>query len=208
MPLIRRDTEASKDKGPAAGNAAAQLHDANPDVRWQAVRALAQQPEAHVALARALETETSPQVREAIFTSLVQIGTDASARAAADFVRSEDAALRTGALDALAAMPGPVERLLPELLADADSDVRLLSCELARTLGPDVATRLLGAMLQAEREVNVCGAAVEVLSEVGTEAAIAPMLACKVRFPGEAFLGFAIDEAVARAGAGRLNRDA
>jgi HEAT repeat protein len=204
MPLIRRDTGAPKDGNPPAGDALAQLRDPNPDVRWKAVRDLAQDPGAHAALAGALMMETSPQVREAIFTSLVQIGSDASARAAATFIRSEDAALRTGALDALAAMPEATEHLLPDLLADADADVRLLSCELARALAPDVATQLLGALLLNEREVNVCGAAVEVLSEVGAPEAIGPMLACKARFPDEAFLGFAIDEAVARAGAGRV----
>ncbi|HEV7692729.1 MAG TPA: HEAT repeat domain-containing protein [Hyphomonadaceae bacterium] len=204
MPLIRRDPSgASAPK--LEGDAVTQLSDANPDVRWKAARALGKQPDAVPALAAALHTETLPQVREAIFTSLVLIRTDASARAAAEFVRSEDAALRSGALDALAAMPDVVERILSSLLQDADSDVRILSCDLARTVPGDVATRLLGALLQAEAEPNVCGAAVEVLAEVGTADAIGPLTACKARFPGEAFLGFAIDDAIERVGAERLD---
>ena len=162
MPLIRRDPSAPATPKPRSA-AAAQLSDANPDIRWKAARALGEQPDSVPALAKTLETETSPQVREAIFTSLVLIRNEASARAAAQFVRSEDAALRSGALDALAAMPDVVERILRDLLADSDPDVRILSCDLARTIPGDTATRMLSMLLQTETEPNVCGAAVEVL---------------------------------------------
>jgi len=204
MPLIRRDSPGASPPRPE-GDTIAQLSDANPDTRWKAARVLGKHADAVPALATALQVETSSQVREAIFTSLLLIRSDASARAAAEFVRSEDAALRSGALDALAAMPEVVERILPGLLQDPDSDVRILSCDLARTMPGEVATRLLSGLLQAEAEPNVCGAAVEVLAEVGTAEAIAPLRACKARFPGEAFLGFAIDDAIERAGAGRLD---
>lgn len=213
MPLIRRDrlqsgTNEDASGEPSRGDAVRQLRHADAQVRWNAARALGHEAGATEALREALSNETSAEVREAIFTSLVQICTDASAGVAAAFIRSETAAMRTAALDALAIMPGPTQRLLPGLLADADADVRLLSCELARSLSPDVATRLLGDLLGHERDPNVCGAAVEVLADVGTSAAVAPLLACKARLSHEAFLGFAIDEAVARAGAGRFKPDA
>lgn len=206
MPLIRRTTSGSNDTGAGTPGAVEHLRSGDPEMRWRAVRALAQDPHGHVVLAGLLETETVPQVREAIFTSLVQINSDASARAAAAFIRSEDAALRTGALDALAAMPARTEHLLAELLADPDADVRLLSCELARAIAPDLAAPALLALLETETEVNVCAASVEVLAEVGGPEAVAPLLACKARFPDEGFLGFAIDDAVERAAAGRPNR--
>ncbi len=207
MPLIRREPGVTENKPAARSPAFDKLSDASADIRWQAARALAHDATAVPALAGALHVEASPQVREAIFTSLVQIGSIESAGAISSFIRSDDAALRTGALDALAVMPAQAEALLPGLLRHEDPDVRLLSCELGRSLSADTATRLLGALLQIERHTNVCAAAVEVLAEVGTPDAVAPMLVCKARFPTESFLGFAIDEAVTRAGAGRRMRD-
>jgi len=207
MPLIRREPGVTGNATPARDAAADQLHDASAEIRWQAARALAHDETAVPALVAALGAEASPQVREAILTSLVQIGSRESALAISRFIQSDDAALRTAVLDALAAMPDRAETLLPALLRDDDPDVRLLSCELGRVLPPDIATRRLGALLEIERHINVCAAAVEVLAEVGTPDAVAPLLACKARFPNEAFLGFAIDEAVARAGAGRLTRN-
>ena len=207
MPLIKRGPPGAPDSQPHGTDLAAGLSDANPEARWKAARALGEDPSSVPQLARALATETSPQVREAIFTSLVLIRTDASARAAAEFVRSDDASLRGGALDALAAMPEVAQPMLPGLLADMDPDVRLLSCELVRKMAPEAATQMLGFLLKTETEVNVCGAAVDVLAEIGTPDAIGPLLACKSRFPDEAFLGFAIDDAIERAGAGRLDRN-
>lgn len=213
MPLIRRENpQGERGKGASSvasdQDALSLLSQGDPELRRKAARALGNQASATYALGQALSVETSADVREAIFTSLVQIGTDDSARVAASFIRSDVAAVRTAALDALAVMPGPTERLLPGLLADPDADVRLLSCELCRSVPTDVAIRLLGDLLGHERDANVCGAAVEVLAEVGTSEAVAPLLACKARLSHEAFLGFAVDEAVARAGAGRFKPDA
>jgi len=207
MPLIRRGAATTPQPAQAPSASASGLSASDVETRWKAARALAADPSSVPDLATALASETALQVREAIFTSLLLIRTEASARATAEFIRSEDAGLRSGALDALAAMPEFAEQLLPSLLADQDPDVRILSCELARSVPPDAATRALGVLLQAETEVNVCGAAVEMLAEVGTADAIAPLNACKLRFPGEAFLGFAIDDAIERAGAGRLDRN-
>ena len=207
MPLIKRGPPGAPNNQPQAADSAASLSDSNPETRWKAARALGGDPSSVPQLAKALAIETSSQVKEAIFTSLVLIRTDASARAAAEFVRSDDASLRGGALDALAAMPEVAQPMLPGLLADMDPDVRLLSCELVRKMAPEAATQMLGFLLKTETEVNVCGAAVDVLAEIGTPDAIGPLLACKSRFPDEAFLGFAIDDAIERAGAGRLDRN-
>mgnify|MGYP003576730751 CR=1 FL=1 len=207
MPLIKRGPPGRPGNQAQGIDTAGGLSDASAEVRWKTARALGEDPSSVTRLADALGKETSPEVREAIFTSLVLIRTDASARAAVEFVRSEDAALRSGALDALAAMPEVAQPLLPGLLADPDPDVRILSCELARSMTPEAATQMLGHLLQTEAEANVCGAAVDVLAELGTPDAIGPLRACKSRFPDQAFLGFAIDDAIERAGAGRLDRN-
>ncbi len=119
-------------------------------------------------------------------------GRPQSAAVAAPYLRSDDAEVRTGALDALRAMPQAARPELPALLEDHDPDVRLLACEIVRALpGPD-ALRLLGALLERESDANVCAAAVDVVAEIG-DATILPTLArCAERFSGEPFLVFAV----------------
>lgn len=164
--------------------------------RWAAARALGQIEKAVPDLARALRTEQAPEVREAIFTSLVLIHTAEAAEALAATMRSDDAQLRTGALDSLGAMMDLARPLLPQLLSDADPDVRLLACELVRPLEPNEGTSLLCNLLAAEQQPNVCGAAVDVLSEIGVDAAVDTLRQCAQRFAGDSYLAFAIADAL------------
>ncbi len=64
-------------------------------------------------------------------------------------------------------------------------------------------TRPVGAALGARKHPNVCGAAVEVLAEVGSQKAVPALTAAKARFAGEAFLSMAIDTVLARIGSER-----
>ena len=166
--------------------------------RWAAARALSQDATAVAVLARALQTEQAPEVREAIFTGLVLIHSAEAAEALASIVRSDDAQLRTGALDALGAMMDVAAALLPALLADSDPDVRLLACELIRPLDPGEGTALLCTMLATEQQPNVCGAAVDVLSEIGESTAAETLRQCAARFAGDPYLAFAIADAIER----------
>ena len=131
-------------------------------------------------------------MREAIFTSLARIATAESVELVLPFLRSDDAHLRTGALDALRAMKGVVWPYVPQLLDDRDADVRLLACELARNLPGEEAARLLCELLDSELEPNVCASAVEVLAEVGGPEALPVLARCADRFRGTAFLEFSI----------------
>ena len=97
-------------------------------------------------------------------------------------------------------MPAAAGSVLPGLLADPDPDVRLLATEIARTQPTELANALLGSLLDTETHPNVCGAAVEVLAEVGTPTAIPALLAARNRFASEAFLPLAIDTVLARLG--------
>jgi vesicle coat complex subunit len=108
----------------------------------------------------------------------------------------DDAQLRGGALDALRAMIGVVRPVLPALLADADADVRLLTCDLVRELPTADATRLLCDVLARETEANVCIAAVDVLAEIGDAAALPYLENCAARFHQVPFLGFAVQIAM------------
>lgn len=167
------------------------LRSENKDERWTAARA-AVDPENADALATALQVERDVGVREAMFTSLARIGSPASINRIITFIRSEDAALRAGALDALRGKVDAIRAHLPVLLTDADSDVRILSCELARSLPNHEATQILAELLARENEPNVCAAAIDVLAEAGGCDALAALTACEAKFKDTPFLAFAI----------------
>ncbi|MEJ1976021.1 MAG: HEAT repeat domain-containing protein [Acetobacteraceae bacterium] len=199
MPLIRKGVAAAPAPGPADGQrAVAALRSGTVEERWSAARALGAFPGGAEALGDALLVEADPRVREAIFTSLARLRSPASVDAVMPHLRSDDASLRTGALDALRAMIGAVRPRLPLLLEDPDPDVRILTCDLVRELPSAEATALLCDVLARERVSNVCAAAVEVLADIGEASALPSLDACSTRFRGEAFLTFAIAVAVQR----------
>ncbi len=195
MPLVRRPSPPTE-----AAAAPASLTDGTVDQRWAAVRAAAERPDGVALLAAALPRESDPGVREAIFTGLARVATAESAAAVIPYVRSDDASLRTAAIDALRAMTTAIRPHLAGLLGDPDADVRLLSCELARGLPEDEANRLLGDLLARETEKNVAAAAVEVLAEIGRPEALPALDACAGRFAGDSFLLFSIKVAADRIG--------
>jgi HEAT repeat protein len=88
----------------------------------------------------------------------------------------------------LRAVAARIEPLLTEALADSDPDVRLLICEVVRELPSPVANRLMIELLDRETEINVCGAAMEVLAEVGDASALPALDRCARRFADEPFL--------------------
>lgn len=195
MPLIRKPP-GKPAASPPAGFDARALTAGSDDARWAAARAAASHPEAVAALAAALLREHDPRVREAIFTSLARIGSAESANALLPHLRSDVASLRTGALDALRAMPSVAAPHLPALLSDGDPDIRLLSCELVREQPEGDANRLLAAVLEREDEANVCAAALEVACEIGDSRLLPSLVRCEQRFAEDPFLAFSI--AVAR----------
>jgi HEAT repeat protein len=198
MPLIRKD----KSSALAAPIDSAKVMDAlvggTEDERWEAARAAPGIPGAAKALSDALMREPTARVREVLFTSLSRIATPESVEVLLALLRLDDARLRTGALDALRAMKGAAWAYLPTLLRDADPDVRLLACELARDQPGEEAARLLCELLETEREPNVCASAVEVLAEIGGPDALPALARCEQRFRGNAFLEFAIRATVDR----------
>jgi len=195
MPLIRRPSLPSES---SAADTTASLTHGTSDERWAAARAAAVQPGGVALLAAALAQERDPRVLEAIFTGLARAGTAQSAAAVLPLIRSHDASLRAGALDALRAMPEASSPHVPRLLADPDADVRLLSCELVRGLPEGEANRLLCDLLDREAEKNVAAAAVEVLAEIGRSEALPALARCAERFAGDAFLAFSIKVATDR----------
>jgi hypothetical protein len=98
-------------------------------------------------------------------------------------------------------MPSAAGGHLPQLLTDADPDIRLLACEIARRLPADEASRALVELIEREENANVCAAAVEVLAEIGGPPSLPALARCGARFPDDPFLGFAVKAASDRIGA-------
>jgi HEAT repeat protein len=203
MPLIRKPSEKAPPVGEPGG---ADLRSPSAEVRWAAARAAADRPSSVSALAQALSGETDMRVREAIFTALARLASSESVDAVLPYLRSDDASLRIAAMDALRAVPKALQTRVPDLFADPDDDVRLLSCELARAMDAPQAQALLLSLIETDDAPNVCAAAIEVLSEIGDAEALPALTRCAARFPEDPFLGFAIKVALERLKA-PANRD-
>ncbi len=166
--------------------------------RREAARALAALPQTSALLARQLEEETERSVLEALVTSLAELADETAVTALLDCLRSEDAALRNDAIEALKVAGRHHPALIQDALADSDSDVRILAIGILESLKhPDVELWLID-LIEHDPHLNVCACAVDLLCEVGTERAVPALELCRARFPDEAFLDFAIGLALTR----------
>ncbi|WP_176556348.1 HEAT repeat domain-containing protein [Rubellimicrobium rubrum] len=181
----------------AAPPSRADLEAVDAHVRRGAARRLSVDPGAADALGRAFGVEGDPSVREAILAALVRIGGVRAVEAVLPYLRSDDAALRTGALDVLKSLPESVE-CLPALLDDPDADLRVLAAEVARAM-PNGAALLCRRLLH-EHDPNVCAAALDVLAEIGGPDCLPSLQVCAERYVSEPFLRYAVATAVARIG--------
>ncbi len=201
MPLIRKPAAAAAALPAAFADTAGLLTAANPDERWTAARLLSNGPENASLLAAALAGEDDARVREAILTGLVRHPGEAAVAAILPLIRSDEASVRTAALDALRAMPALLGARLGEVLSDADPDVRLLACDLARVLSSSEASLLLGDLLDRESHTNVLAAALDALLEVGGPEALPAIRRCADRAT-EPFVVFAARVAADRISGG------
>jgi HEAT repeat protein len=158
--------------------------------RW-AARDLAARPEAAAALGEQLLAESDARVRDAILVSLSSIASDAAATALLPLLRSDDAMLRNGAIEALAGMPQAVAPKVAALLRDADADVRIFTVNMLGELRHAQVVPWLLQVLAEDAEVNVVAAALEVLAEVGQPAHVDALVAATRRFGDNPFIQFA-----------------
>jgi HEAT repeat protein len=200
MPLIRNTShELVVDNQPTGFK---ELVDAlySPDAsdRRLAARGLASFPESSTVLAEYLEEEAEASVCEAIITSLAAIADVTAVTALIDCLRSEDAALRNDAIEALKTAGFKYPDLIQSALHDYDADVRILAIGILESLKhPDVELWLID-LLEHDPHLNVCACAVDLLCEIGSERAIPALELCLERFPEEDYLRFIIDLAIQR----------
>jgi HEAT repeat protein len=200
MPFVKRNPAASAADTTSGGltSHVAALNSPDDEARWGAARALGGHADAVPALAAALSREQAPRVREAIMTALMRVGDEASVLTLLPYLRSQDASQRGTAIEALQALPEAISPFMPKLLADNDSDVRILATELARNMPAPDATRVLCGLIEKEQHPNVCAAAIDVLAEVGTRDAVPALKACAERFSSTPFVPFAVSVTIAR----------
>lgn len=168
--------------------------------RW-AARDLATHPAAAQGLGEALLSEAETTVQQALFNSLGQLANEAAVSALLPLLRSEDAALRNGAIEALSGMADAVAPRVQALLHDSDADVRIFTINLMGDLRHPHVAAWLAQVLREEPEVNVVAAALEVLAEVGLPEHVPLLREAARRFADDPFVGFAADTAIERIGA-------
>jgi len=177
---------------------AAELSSADPVARRWAARDLMGCPEASGALVDRLLVEPDGSVRAVILTTLSRLGDAQAVNGLVRCLRSEDAALRNEAIDAMRQLPGEVAPLMRTLLGDADPDVRIFAVNILDSLRhPDVETWLI-EVIREDAHVNVCATAVDLLVEVGSRDAREALVALMARFPGEPYVQFAAGLALKR----------
>jgi len=173
----------------AALLAAPQAH-----VRRAAAQALGAHAEAVPALLAAVAAEGEQPVRSAMLDALAQLaarGSEEAVSGLADCLRSEDAWLRNAAIELLRGLPSQVASVMAHLLVDWDRDVRILAVGILDQLRHERVEEWLLQLIEADADVNVCGAALDVLADVATPAALAPVTRLLARFPAEPYLEFA-----------------
>ncbi len=175
-----------------------QLDDADPVARRWAARDLAGNPDASAALLVRLQREHEVSVREVLLTALMRIADAASIAGLVTCLRSEDANLRNEAIEAMKSLPVAVGPIMRGLLVDSDPDVRIFAINVLESLRhPDVEVWLI-EVIEKEPLVNVCGTAVDLLSEVGSSASRDALERLKARFAAEPYIQFAASLALKR----------
>jgi HEAT repeat protein len=179
-------------------NLEVQLNDASAEARRWAARDMVDCPHSASALVARLNVETDQAVREVIFTTLTRLGDSTAVAGLVDCLRSEDATLRNEAIEAMKLLPDAVSPIMQGLLNDADSDVRIFAVNILEALRhPDV-EQWLTDVIENDAHVNVCATAVDILGEVGSQAALESLRKLKTRFAKEPYIQFAADLAIKR----------
>jgi HEAT repeat protein len=174
------------------------LVDSSPAIRRRSAQEISHCPEAVGALVTQLKLEKDVAVREAIMAGMGRINTSEVVNALVDCLRSDDAALCNEAIETLKQLTFDMSPALKSLVADPDPDLRIFALNILESRrNPDLESWLI-EVIEQDKHVNVCATAIDLLCEVGTEAALGPILRLKSRFASEAYIQFATDLALKR----------
>lgn len=175
-----------------------QLSDPSHSARRWAARDLADCPDSSAALVEQLLREQNRSVREIILTTLTKMGDEKAVAGLVHCLRSEDAAIRNEAIEAMKMLPDEVAPIMSQLLKDTNSDVRIFAVNVLESLRHEKVEEWLNEVIEHDAHVNVCATAVDLLSEVGTSYSWEALENLKARFPDENYISFAADLALKR----------
>lgn len=170
----------------------AALRDGQAAARRAAARDLARCPETAAALAACLAAESASEVREAIITSLIEIGNEPAIHGLAALFTSEDTALRNAAVDALCQLGDMAASEMHDRLSSLDPDERIFAVNVLECLRHGEAIIWLRGVLTHDPDLRVGLAAVEAVARRGGSEDVAALRAFAARFPGEPSVTFAV----------------
>lgn len=137
-------------------------------------------------------------LRAAVISGAVDFADPAVQQRMVGCFEKGDAAMRAQVTNVLKALSVDLSPLLQCLVSHPDPHLRIQGISLLEfRRSSDVESYLL-AVVEQETDVQVCGAALDLLCEVGTEAALEPLERLKLRFASEAYIQFAVALALQR----------
>jgi HEAT repeat protein len=206
MPFVQKnnasDAAQTTNRTPDLETLLTQLVSTQASERRVAARLLGEHASSSEALCEQLWREKEASVREVIMTTLTTLGDEEAIDTLILCLRSEDASIRNEAIEAMKQLPAAMGPHIEDLLEDADADVRLFTVNVLSALAHHDTEKWLCKVLKEEDNVNVCGAALDVLTEIGTRASKDPIQTVCRKFPQNAYIQFAAKLALKRIGEG------
>ncbi|RWX81844.1 HEAT repeat domain-containing protein [Neorhizobium lilium] len=167
-----------------------------PEVRQSALSGLVEYPEAAAVLCRQFESEQDAATRDMIAVVLSRMGGAQTVEGLLPLLRSDNATLRNSVIGILKELPAEVAPHMEALLDNPDSDVRILVVNVLESLRHPKVEDWLIAVISVDAHVNVVATALDLLREVGTDAALPALGGVTTRFPDEPFIAFAVNNAL------------
>ena len=166
------------------------------ETRQSALGGLTAYLEAAIPLCHQLELEQDAPTREMIAVVLSRMGSAKTVEELLPLLRSDNATLRNTVIDILKLLPTDVAPHMETLLDDPDPDVRIFAVNILETLLHPKVEDLLIAVISVDAHVNVVETALDLMGEVGNDAALPALAVVNTRFPGEPFIAFAVNNAL------------
>ena len=176
----------------------ADLAGGEPEARRAAVQALADRPDALPALVHRVGIETDPGVRNALCTQLARHDRPEVVDGLLPHLASDDAALRNAVTQVLSMLPVSCALRVPQLLADPDPDVRILTVMTLGGLRLDQVEDWLTQLVRDDTDPRVVGAAMAELAELAGARGAPVLEAAGHRFPADPFIQFIATQSRAR----------